>query len=266
MVGCWLVSAYRADSSVKSQGIGAIIWLTVSAFTFLLPSVDPPASAQRLTWKQRLGWDALVLFKNPDHRVVFIATVLFSIPMAAFYAFTPPHLQQLGFQRVAAWMTLGQVMEITGLLALGGLLMRWRLKWIFLIALGAGVPRFFLCATDSKAGLLAGILLHGLCYALFFVTAQIYLDERVESAWRGRAQALFSLMNNGVGNLAGYLGTGWWFNACAEPTGMRWPLFWGGLGVVTVGVAIYFLCAYHGIGPGARAAEIKSFAAEETTK
>jgi MFS family permease len=184
--------------------------------------------------------------------------VLFSIPMAAFYAFTPPHLQQLGFQRVAAWMTLGQVMEVLGLLTLSGLLVRWRLKWIFLIALVAGVPRFLLCATNSQAGLLTGILLHGLCYALFFVTGQIYLDERVESAWRGRAQALMSLMNNGIGNLAGYLGTGWWFNACTGLEGMHWPMFWGGLTALSAAVGIYFLFAYHGIGAGARVSQHKS--------
>ncbi|HZV33395.1 MAG TPA: MFS transporter [Verrucomicrobiae bacterium] len=253
MVGCWLVSIMQADFSVKAQCIGAAGWLVVAAYTFLLPSVAPPASVNRVTWKQRFGWDALVLFKNPDHRVVLMATVLFSIPMAAFYPYSPRHLQHLGFEHVSAWMTFGQIMEITGLFALSGLLVEWRLKWIFLFALGVSVPRFLLCATDSKAGLLGGILLHGLCYALFFVTGQIYLDERVDPSWRGRAQALMSLMNNGIGNLAGYLGTGWWFNACLGPQGMRWSLFWGVLAAFSAVVAIYFLGSYRGVGTGGRA-------------
>jgi MFS family permease len=265
MAGCWLVSAFGADASVKAECIGAGMWLVVAAYTFLLPCIDPPASAQRMTWKQRFGWDALVLFKNRDHRVVFIATIFFSIPMASFYAFTPPHLQHLGFKRVAAWMTLGQIMEIASLLALGSLLVRCRLKWIFLIALGTSVPRFLACASDTKAGVLTGTLLHGMCYALFFITAQVYLDERVESSWRGRAQALLSLANNGVGNLAGYLGTGWWFAACKDVTGMRWPLFWGGLAAISACVAAYFLYAYHGLGAHGRAMQNKeSIVAQET--
>lgn len=266
MVGCWVVSIMQADFSVKAQCIGAAAWLLVAAYTFLLPSIDPPASVQRLTWKQRFGWDAMVLFKNPDHRVVLIATVLFSIPMAAFYPFTPPHLQKLGFEHVSAWMTFGQIMEITGLFALSGLLVEWRLKWIFIMALGVSIPRFLLCATDSRAGLLAGILLHGLCYALFFITGQIYLDERVESAWRGRAQALMSLMNNGIGNLAGYLGTGWLFNACHAPQGMRWSLFWGMLAAVSAVVAAYFVSAYRGLGVGARHSNLQTFATEQMPK
>lgn len=258
MLGCWLVSAFRADTSLRAMHLGAATWMVVAAYTFLLPSVEPPATASRLTWKQRLGWDALVLLRNPDHRVVFIVTMLFSIPLAAFYAFTPPHLQALGFQRVTAWMTLGQIMEILSLLALGGMLMRWRLKWIFLIALGTAVPRFLAGATNTKIGLLTGNLLHGVCYALFFVTAQIYLDERVESAWRGRAQALLTLMNSGLGNLAGFLGVGWWFDVCSGPQGMRWPLFWGVLAAVSAGIAVYFGFAYHGVGAGGRAAQFNT--------
>ena len=84
---------------------------------------------------------------------------------------------------------------------------------------GGGVRRgpFALCAINGKAWLLAGVVLHGCSFTLVFITAQIYLDQRVEVAWRARAQALMSLMNSGVGNLIGYLGTGWWFAACARP-------------------------------------------------
>jgi hypothetical protein len=55
---------------------------------------------------------------------------------------------------------------------------------------------------------------------------------------------LLSLMNGGVGNLIGYLGTGWWFAACVRPGGTQWPLFWGGLAVTLAMVLVYFLTAY----------------------
>lgn len=193
-----------------------------------------------------MGWDALILLKHPDHRAVFVTAALYSIPLAAFYTFTPLLLQHLGFHRLSAWMTLGQVMGIFTLFALGHVLLRWRLKWIFLTALGLGVLRFGLFALDGRTWVLAGILLHGLCYALYFFTAQIYLDERVESVWRVRAQALLFLMTSGVGNLIGYLGNGWWFNACTKPAGVQWALFWSGLAAAVGGVIIYFLVLYRG--------------------
>jgi len=82
------------------------------------------------------------------------------------------------------------------------------------------------------------------------ITAQIYIDQRVDPAWRARAQALLALMTSGVGNLFGYLGMGWWFSACALTNGTHWPLFWGGVSATVGAVMAYFLIAYHGIGKG----------------
>jgi MFS family permease len=193
-----------------------------------------------------LGWDAVGLLRNPDHRVVLITVALYSIPLAAFYPFTPPHLQALGFRHTAAWMSLGQVTEVMSLLALGGLLGRWRLKWIFVLGLAFGVVRFLLCALDQPVWLVAGVLAHGASFAFFFITAQIYLNERVEECWRARAQALLWLMNCGVGNLAGYLGDGGWFAACSRGGQVQWFRFWAGLALTCAVVTGYFLAAYRG--------------------
>ena len=126
--------------------------------------------------------------------------------------------------------------------------MKWRLKWIFACGLGRGVVRFALSAMNEEAWLLAGVLLHGASFTFVFITAQIYLDQRVDAAWRARAQALMSLMNSGVGNLIGYLGTGWWFNFCARLAGAHWTVFWGGLALAVTVVQVYFLIAYRGKG------------------
>jgi nucleoside transporter len=248
MSGCWLVSALGADTSPLAGYSGAVTWLLVCGFTYFLPVLETPKSAERLSWHERLGLDALALMKNPDHRVVFITIALFAIPLCGFYPYTPPHLRELGLVRTTAWMSLGQITEIIAMLLLGGLLLRWRLKWIFTCGLCLGVLRFAFSAVNGKEWLLAGVMLHGCSFTLVFITAQIYLDQRVDAAWRARAQALMALMNGGVGNLIGYLGTGWWFAACARPAGTQWQVFWGGLAVVVAAVLTYFLIAYHGRG------------------
>jgi MFS family permease len=131
MVGCWIISALAADQSVVASYSSAAVWGCLGLFTFRLPSVPPPPVSGPWGLRERMGWDALVLLRNHDHRVVFITAALYSIPLAAFYPFTPPHLQALGFQRTSAWMSLGQVTEIIAMFALAGLFVRWRLKWIF---------------------------------------------------------------------------------------------------------------------------------------
>lgn len=248
MAGCWLVSLLKADASTLSGFGGAMIWLAVSAWSLKLPSVVPPKSSEKITLRQRFGWDALALFRNPDHRVVFITAALFSIPLAAFYPFTPVHLKSLGLERTSAWMAIGQVTEVITMIGLARILGNFRLKWIFAAGLAFGTLRYGLCALDSRLWLLSGIFLHGFAFTLFYITAQLYLDERVESAWRARAQALMSLMTGGVGNLTGYLACGWWLTACASSTanGTRWSLFWGVLALVVGAVLAYFVVRYRG--------------------
>jgi len=250
VAGCWVVSALGADASPLAGYSGAAMWVLASVCTFFLPELEMPKSAEHLTWHERLGLDALTLLKNPNHRVVFITSALFCIPLAGFYPYAPPHLRQLGLRHTSAWMTFGQVTEVIAMFSLGTLLLRWRLKWIFACGLSFGLLRFALTAINGKGWVLAGILLHGCSYTLVTITAQIYLDQRIDATWRARAQALLSLMNSGVGNLLGYLGTGWWFSTCTQPSGTAWPLFWGGLAAAVALVMAYFLAAYHGIGSG----------------
>ena len=254
MAGCWLVSALNADTSLLAGYAGAVVWLAVALCTFFLPALEVPPSAANLTWHERLGLDALKLLKNRDHRVVFITAALFNIPLAAFYPYAPTHLRDLGLTHTSAWMSLAQVSELVATFSLGWLLLNWRLKWIFACGLGFGVGRFVLSAFNDRAGLLAGVALHGASFALVYITAQIYLEQRVDTTWRARAQALLSLMGNGVGNLIGYLGTGWWFAVCARPAGTQWTFFWGGLAAAVTAVLAYFLTAYQG--RGARTARL----------
>lgn len=248
--GCLLVSALGADHSTLSGYGGAAVWLVVGVLTFFLPALETPKSAENLTWTRRLGLDALALLRVRDHRVVFVTTALFTIPLAGFYPYTPTHLRDLGLQHPIAWMSLGQITEIIAMFSLGALLLRWRLKWIFACGLAFGVLRFAVSALDTPAGLITGVILHGCSFTLVFITAQIYLDQRVDPAWRARAQALMSLMNGGVGSLLGYLGTGGWFAACTPDGSTRWPLFWGGLALLMAVVLGFFLIAYRGRSAG----------------
>lgn len=246
IAGCLIISALNADQSTLSGYVGAVTWLVVGGFTFFLPALEVPKSVEQLTLRQRLGWDALVLLKNPDHRVMFITVGLQAIPIAAFYPFSPPRMRELGLQHTSAWMTLGQISEVIFMFTLGSLLTRWRLKWIIMMGLCFGVLRFALCAFDNEFLLLAGVFLHGASFVPVYITGQIYLDQRVDVFWRARAQALMTLMYSGVGNLFGYLGTGAWFAACTDAQGTRWKLFWNGLALAGAAVMVYFLSVYQG--------------------
>ena len=55
MTGCWVVSALGADTSALAGYSGAVAWVLVAGFTFFLPELETPKSAQHLTWHERLG-------------------------------------------------------------------------------------------------------------------------------------------------------------------------------------------------------------------
>jgi hypothetical protein len=141
-------------------------------------------------------------------------------------------------------MSLAQVTEIVAMFSLARLLLKWPIKWIFAVGLGFGVLRYALSGLDTACSLPLGITLHGASYVLVFITAQIYLNQRIDSAWRSRAQALLTLLNGGVGNLVGYLGCGWWFDVCTTANRTYWPQFWWGLTATIAMVLVYFLWAF----------------------
>ncbi len=244
MAGAILISVLSLDRSAYAGYLGATLWLLVAVFTRFLPKLEIPKSVVQLSWHERLGLDALTLLKDRDTRVVFIVTTLFNIPIAAFYPYAPTHLHDLGLTHTSALMSLGQVTEIIAMFGLAWLLVNWRLKWIFACGLAFGVARFAFSAMDTQPSLLLGVTLHGASFVLVFITAQIFLEQQIDPAWRTRAQALLTLMNGGIGNLIGYLGTGWWFNTCTATGHTDWRLFWGMLSASVAIVLAYFLFAF----------------------
>ncbi len=244
--GAFVSWVLKADTSPVSGWAGCVGWALTILFTFALPPVPPPAQKPHRTWREVFGLDALHLLRHHDHGIVFLTAALLSVPLAAFYPFTVLHLMDLHVQHITGTLSLGQITEALAMICLSSLLTHVRLKWVFLTGIGFGVLRYALFACDTRAALYTGIFLHGLCYTLFIITAQIYLEQRIPQEMRARAQALLTLMISGIGSLVGTLGCGWWWLACKTGARADWPLFWGVLAVVTAAVFAFFALNYRG--------------------
>ena len=110
-------------------------------------------------------------------------------------------------------MTIAQISEVVAMLLVGWVMTHMKVKVVLSWALGLSALRFLMSGYAGASGLIdwhiAGIALHGMCYTFYFITAQVFLDRRVEPGLKGQAQGLLSLVSSGLGPLVGALVCGW---------------------------------------------------------
>jgi MFS family permease len=100
-------------------------------------------------------------------------------------------------------MSIGQVMEILTMLILGAALrsLGWRTTMVVGI-LGHALRFAVFAFLPQYTWLIIAVnLIHGVCYAFFFATVYIFVDEYFPSDIRASAQGLFNIMIFGVGAL-----------------------------------------------------------------
>lgn len=243
-----LVSFFSWDSSPRAGMAAMVVRLLLGLACFMLPDTPPQGSAeQRPGWRKYFGLDAVVLLREKSMRVFLLTTVLFSIPLSAFYMYTPIFLRELGDRHPAASMSLGQVTEVAALLLLGGLLARGRVRWMLVAAMAFALLRFLLFAIAGWQGGLwwvwLGVAMHGPCYTFYYVTGQMMVNRRVDPAMRNQAQALLSTLSGGLGACGGSLLCGWYYGLTVGSIN-GWLFFWSGLAVAVLGCAIYFISGY----------------------
>ena len=250
----WMLAGFatswvlKADSSPVAGYAGAAVRMISGIVAFLLPHTPPPGRSR--SWRTLMGFDAFGLLRQRDHFVFFVATALLSMPLAAFYMWTPKHLMVLGDPRPTWTMAIGQVSEIVAMLLMVSLMSRFRVKNLLLLALILSSLRYLIFAwADAGGGIAAmwvGVALHGLCYTFYFITAQMYLDRRVPLDMRSQAQGLLSLVSNGVGTLLGTVMVRELYDAMVPRESGGWFWFWMILGGMIAVIAAGFSFVYQG--------------------
>ncbi len=239
----------HADTSPVAGYAAALVRLLSAAAARMLPHTRPMGVAS--SWRSRLGLDAFRLLKHRDHCVFFVVTALFAIPLSAFYMYAPELLKVLGDEHSTATMTIAQLTEIAAMLLVGSIMVRFRVKTVLLWALGLSALRFGMSAYAGGSGLIAwhiaGIALHGMCYTFYFVTAQVFLDRRVDPGLKGQAQGLLALVSGGLGPLVGTMLCGWLRSHCVTADGQGWLNFWAILAAMIIGCVVVFAAFYSGL-------------------
>lgn len=182
--------------------IAMYIALFFGLFSFTLPDTPPKASANA-TVGQILGVDAFKLLKDRSFAIFFISSVLICIPLSFYYAMANPSLTDSGMTNVENKMSLGQASEFFFMLMIPLAFKRLGVKYMLVVGLVAWIVRFLLFGYgDGGSGewmLYIAIVLHGVCYDFFFVTGQIYTDNKAGDKIKSSAQGLITLATYGIG-------------------------------------------------------------------
>jgi nucleoside transporter len=184
--------------------------LVLSAFSLTLPHTPPKPAAAGET---KFAWlEAVRLLRTPFLLVLWLVTFVDATVHNLFFNWTGRFLGTEvaagGVGIAGNWimpvMSIGQIAEILTMLILGVTLktLGWRATMIVGILGHAARFAVFAFLPQHQELIILVNVLHGICYAFFFATVYIFVDEFFPKDVRASAQGLFNLMILGFGPLA----------------------------------------------------------------
>ncbi|MEL6107735.1 MAG: MFS transporter [Planctomycetota bacterium] len=180
--------------------------IALGLFSFFLPATPPVASEGPVSIGKLFGLDALALMKDRAYLVFIISSMLICIPLAFYYQIAS-RVVELAELPIGTTMSYGQMSEIFFMLVMPFFFRRLGVKWMLAVGMLAWVIRYALFAVGApdeiKWMIISGVVLHGICYDFFFVTGQIYTDQKAPSDVRAQAQGLLVMLTLGLGMMIG---------------------------------------------------------------
>ncbi|NCB25949.1 MAG: MFS transporter [Bacteroidia bacterium] len=204
-----LISSMNLEKLSTPFLIAAGVSFLSGLYAFTLPYKAPEKRVEKATVGQILGFDAFKLTKERSFLVLLVFSAMTCIPLAFYDSFTNLFIVNVGISNAAAAMSMGQVAEVVFLFAFPLIFLKLRYKGSIVAAIVAWLLMygfFALGARTGEVGFIYAVLpLHGFCFTFFFVSGQLFVDEKAPSSLRNSAQGLIAFATYGVGKYLGSL-------------------------------------------------------------
>lgn len=187
--------------------IAGVASILMGVYCLTLPHTPPKAKESKVTVSDVLGLEALQLLKEKSFAIFIFSAFLISIPLSFYFSFAPVFWGDLDMPDATGKSIFGQISEIFFLLIMPWFFARLGVKWMLMVGMASWGVRYLLFVlgynTNVMWPLYLGIVLHGVCYDFFFVTAYIYTDKKAWDAIRAKAQGFIALVTLGAGMFVG---------------------------------------------------------------
>lgn len=177
--------------------------ILLAALSLTLPHTPPKPAKND---ENSLAWlEAMKLLKHPFLFVLFVVTFIDATVHDGFFYFAFTYLGKVGVPSnwIQPAMSVGQIAEIGTMAFLGYVLKSLGWRYTMILGILGHTVRFavFALVPDPYCAVAVNIL-HGICYAFFFATLYILVDEVFPKDARTSAQGLFNFLILGLGPIA----------------------------------------------------------------
>ncbi len=185
--------------------VSGIASLLLSAFSLVLPHTPPKKAGAG--GGESLAWlEAAKLLKHPFVLVLWLVTFIDSFVHNCYFNWTGQFLGSAQVGIPGNWimpvMSIGQIAEILTMFVLGITLKKLGWRATMIVGILGHAARFAVYSFMPQKELIIVVqILHGICYAYFFATVYIFVDDYFPKDVRSSAQGLFNVMILGVGAL-----------------------------------------------------------------
>jgi nucleoside transporter len=243
----WLGTAFGSplegkaavDSTRWTYIVAGIASLLLAVFSLSLPHTPPKkaAAGESQAWAKAFG-----LLKHPVILVLWIVTFIDAFVHNTYFFHTETFLSSKAVGIPSNWtqavMSIGQVAEILTMFILGMTLRKLGWKVTMVIGILGHALRFLVYSflPDHQWLIITVQIIHGICYAFYFATIYIYVDEACPKDMRTSAQGLFNLMIFGLGDIAAKIY--WIYSGNKTFTNTDGSMNWHDLFLVPAGLAV----------------------------